>query len=143
MSFGNVTVASAAVHLCDWKTHTVNVTVAGNSTILEVDGQLGLTESVEPLDLSLSYSTFIGGLPGWYILQYSHPVNYMCIKTKCTEYTLGFPSTDVSLASTLVSAFYTGCMDVTVNGHLLDMDEAQHKHNDVRSHACPLVGPHQ
>lgn len=116
VSFGNVIVASAAVHLCDWKTHTVNVTVAGNSTTLEVDGMLGLTESVqglEPLDLSYSYSTFIGGIP------------------------------DVSLVSTPVSAFYTGCMDVRVNGRPLDMDEAQHKHNDVRSHACPLVGPHQ
>lgn len=74
VSFGNVIVASAAVHPCDWETHTVNVTVAGNSTILEVDGQLGFTESVEdlePLDLSSSYSTFIGGLPGWYILQHS------------------------------------------------------------------------
>lgn len=58
-------------------------------------------------------------------------------------YTLCLCPADVSLVSTPVSAFYTGCMDVTVNGRLLDMDEAQHKHNDVRSHACPLVGPHQ
>ncbi|KAK2817881.1 hypothetical protein Q7C36_021814 [Tachysurus vachellii] len=116
VSFSNVIVASAAVQLCDSETHTVNVTVAGNSTTLEVDGQLGLTESVEDLealDLSSSYSTFVGGIP------------------------------DVSLVSMPVSAFYTGCMDVTVNGRLLDMDEAQHKHNDVRSHSCPLVGPHQ
>uniref|UniRef100_A0A8B9JQR2 Growth arrest-specific 6 n=1 Tax=Astyanax mexicanus TaxID=7994 RepID=A0A8B9JQR2_ASTMX len=112
VSFGDVTVASAAVSLCDSDTHTVNVTVSGNSTILEVDGQQGMTEFVEnlePLDLSSSYSTFIGGIP------------------------------DVSLVSTPVSAFYTGCMDVTVNGQLLDLDEAQHKHNDIRSHACPLV----
>ncbi|KAI4891035.1 hypothetical protein NFI96_013892 [Prochilodus magdalenae] len=112
VSFGDVIVASSPVDLCDSETHTVNVTVSGNSTILEVDGQLGLTESVEhlePLDLSSSYSTFIGGIP------------------------------DVSLVSTPVSAFYTGCMDVMVNGQLLDLDEAQHKHNDIRSHACPLV----
>lgn len=67
VSFGNVIVASAAVQLCDSETHTVNVTLAGNGTVLEVDGQLGLTESVEnlePLDLSPSYSTFIGGIPG-------------------------------------------------------------------------------
>lgn len=67
VSFGNVIVASTEVHLCDRETHTVNVTVAGNGTTLEVDGQLGLTESVEnlePLDLSSSYSTFIGGIPG-------------------------------------------------------------------------------
>lgn len=67
VSFSNVIVASAAVQLCDSETHTVNVTVAGNSTTLEVDGQLGLTESVEDLeslDLSSSYSTFVGGIPG-------------------------------------------------------------------------------
>lgn len=67
MSFGNVVVASAEVQLCDWESHTVNVTVAGNGTTLEVDGQPGLTESVEDLealDLSSSYSTFIGGIPG-------------------------------------------------------------------------------
>lgn len=67
MSFGDVIVASAAVNLCDWEMHTVNVTVTGNSTTLEVDGQLGLTEpleNLEPLDLSSTYSTFIGGIPG-------------------------------------------------------------------------------
>ncbi|XP_062866452.1 growth arrest-specific protein 6 [Trichomycterus rosablanca] len=115
VTFRDVIVASAEVHLCDSETHTVNVTVAGNRTILEVDGKQGLAESVEhlePLDLS-SYSTFVGGIP------------------------------DVSLVSTPVSASYVGCMDVTVNGRLLDMDEAQHKHNDIRSHSCPLVGPHQ
>uniref|UniRef100_A0AAR2L688 Growth arrest-specific 6 n=1 Tax=Pygocentrus nattereri TaxID=42514 RepID=A0AAR2L688_PYGNA len=112
VSFGDVIVASTPVDLCDSEIHTINVTVSGNSTILEVDGQLGLTEPVEhleSLDLSSSYSTFIGGIP------------------------------DVSLVSTPVSAFYTGCMDVMVNGQLLDLDEAQHKHNDIRSHACPLV----
>ncbi|KAL6481450.1 hypothetical protein MHYP_G00095300 [Metynnis hypsauchen] len=112
VSFGDVIVASSQVDLCDSEIHTINVTVSGNSTILEVDGQLGLTEPVEhleSLDLSSSYSTFIGGIP------------------------------DVSLVSTPVSAFYTGCMDVMVNGQLLDLDEAQHKHNDIRSHACPLV----
>ncbi|XP_072512772.1 growth arrest-specific protein 6 [Salminus brasiliensis] len=112
VSFGDVIVASAPVHLCDSGTHTVNVTVSGNSTTLEVDGQLGrteLVENLEPLDLLSSYSTFIGGIP------------------------------DVSLVSTPVSAFYTGCMDVTINDQLLDLDEAQHKHNDIRSHACPLV----
>lgn len=70
VSFGNVIVASAAVGLCDEEAHTVNVSVAGNITMLEVDGQPGLTESVEdlePLDLSSSYSTFIGGIPGEHI----------------------------------------------------------------------------
>lgn len=50
---------------------------------------------------------------------------------------------DVSLVSTPVSAFFTGCMDVQINDQLLDVDEAQHKHNDIRSHSCPLVGAQQ
>ncbi|XP_030636570.1 growth arrest-specific protein 6 [Chanos chanos] len=116
VAFGDVVVASAPVSLCDSETHVVNVTLSGNQTVLEVDGQLGQTEPHERLeapDLSSSYSTFLGGLP------------------------------DVSLVSTPVSAFYTGCMEVTVNGQPLGLDEAQHKHNDIRSHACPMVGDHQ
>lgn len=54
-----------------------------------------------------------------------------------------FVCADVSLVSAPVSAFYTGCMDVRVNGQLLDVDEAQHKHNDIRSHSCPLVDAQQ
>ena len=44
------------------------------------------------------------------------------------------------LVSTLVSSFYRGCMEVTINGLALDLDEAFHKHNDIRSHSCPLLG---
>ncbi|XP_059409416.1 growth arrest-specific protein 6-like [Carassius carassius] len=116
VSFGDVVVASVPVNLCDAQTHTVNVTVFGNSSLLEVDGRLAQMEVMEnthDLDLTSSYSTFIGGIP------------------------------DVSLVSTPVSAFYTGCMDVRVNGQLLDVDEAQHKHNDIRSHSCPLVDTQQ
>uniref|UniRef100_A0AAY4CFL6 Growth arrest-specific protein 6 n=1 Tax=Denticeps clupeoides TaxID=299321 RepID=A0AAY4CFL6_9TELE len=99
--------------LCDMETHLVNITVSENLTVLEVDGQVGQTETHETsqsLDLSAPYGTFIGGLP------------------------------DVSVVSTPVSAFYAGCMEVAVNGQLLDLDEAQHKHNDIRSHSCPLLG---
>ncbi|XP_016422177.1 growth arrest-specific protein 6-like [Sinocyclocheilus rhinocerous] len=116
VSFGDVVVASVPVNLCDAQTHTVNVMVFGNSSLLEVDGQLAqmeMMENADALDLTSSYSTFIGGIP------------------------------DVSLVSAPVSAFYTGCMDVRVNGHLLDVDEAQHKHNDIRSHSCPLVDTQQ
>ncbi|XP_054626210.1 growth arrest-specific protein 6 [Dunckerocampus dactyliophorus] len=58
-------------------------------------------------------STFIGGLP------------------------------DVPLVSTLVSAPYSGCMEVTVNGQTLDLDQAIEKHNDIRSHSCPLLDSNQ
>ena len=53
------------------------------------------------------------------------------------------PSDDVLLVSTLVSAPYSGCMEVSVNGRPLDLDQALHKHNDIRSHSCPLLDSHQ
>ncbi|CAB1327438.1 unnamed protein product, partial [Coregonus sp. 'balchen'] len=107
VSVGDVIVASAPAFLCDAEVHEVNVTVSGNLTILEVDGQPGQSHTTlgqETVDLSLPSSTFIGGLP------------------------------DVPLVSTPVSSFYRGCMEVTVNGLALDLDEAFHKHNDIRSH---------
>jgi len=67
VSFGDVVVASVPVNLCDSQTHTVNVTVFGNSSLLEVDGQpaqVEMMENVDALDLTSSYSTFIGGIPG-------------------------------------------------------------------------------
>ncbi|KAK7898312.1 hypothetical protein WMY93_019165 [Mugilogobius chulae] len=47
------------------------------------------------------------------------------------------------LVSTHVSASYSGCMEVSVNGLPLDMDRATHKHNDIRSHSCPLLDSRQ
>ncbi|KAL1021714.1 hypothetical protein UPYG_G00017080 [Umbra pygmaea] len=113
VSVGDVIVASAPALLCDTALHEVNVTVVGNLTILEVDSVPGQSHSKpgqEPVDLSLPSSTFIGGLP------------------------------DVPLVSTPVSSSYRGCMEVTVNGLPLDLDQAFHKHNDIRSHSCPLLG---
>uniref|UniRef100_A0A8P4KFM7 Growth arrest-specific protein 6 n=1 Tax=Dicentrarchus labrax TaxID=13489 RepID=A0A8P4KFM7_DICLA len=83
-------------------------------TLLLVDGQSGRSEDVEvPFDLLSQSSTFIGGLP------------------------------DVPLVSTLVSAHYSGCMEVSVNGRPVDLDQAIHKHNDIHSHSCPLLDSHQ
>ncbi|XP_035249963.1 growth arrest-specific protein 6 [Anguilla anguilla] len=114
VSAGSEVVASFPAYLCDSETHLVNVTIAGNLTLLEVDGQAGQTEQGEgPAvpDLSSPTSIFLGGLP------------------------------DVPVVSTPVSAFYVGCMEATLNGRALDLDEALHKHSDIRSQSCPLVGP--
>uniref|UniRef100_A0A7N6BE54 Growth arrest-specific 6 n=1 Tax=Anabas testudineus TaxID=64144 RepID=A0A7N6BE54_ANATE len=46
---------------------------------------------------------------------------------------------DVPLVSTLVSAPYSGCMEVRVNGQSLDLDQAIYKHNDIRSHSCIVL----
>uniref|UniRef100_A0A7N8XTK6 Growth arrest-specific 6 n=1 Tax=Mastacembelus armatus TaxID=205130 RepID=A0A7N8XTK6_9TELE len=100
--------------LCDGDSHEIKVTIKGNQTLLLVDGQSGRSEDIEiPTDLLSQSSTFIGGLP------------------------------DVPLVSTLVSAPYSGCMEVSVNGQSLDLDQAIHKHNDIRSHSCPLLDSHQ
>ncbi|KAG7467015.1 hypothetical protein MATL_G00148880 [Megalops atlanticus] len=114
VSMGDEVVASIPTSLCDSETHLVNVTIIGNLTLLEVDGQTGQSELGQNYavpDLLSPASTFLGGLP------------------------------DVPLVSTPVSAFYMGCMEVTLNGQLLDLDEAFYKHNDIRSKSCPLVGP--
>ncbi|CAF99750.1 unnamed protein product, partial [Tetraodon nigroviridis] len=102
-------VASAPAPLCDGGSHQVHVTISGNQTLLLVDGQSGRRDDADvPTELLSQSSTYIGGLP------------------------------DVPLASTLVSAFYSGCMDVLINGQPVDLDQAVHKHNDIRSHSCPL-----
>lgn len=109
VSAGNVVIASSPAPLVDGESHKIQVTISGNQTHLLVDSQPGRSEESEfTTDVFSHSSTFIGGLP------------------------------DVSLVSTLVSAPYSGCMDVTVNGRSLDLDEAIHKHNDIRSHSCPL-----
>uniref|UniRef100_A0A8D3CYM5 Protein S n=1 Tax=Scophthalmus maximus TaxID=52904 RepID=A0A8D3CYM5_SCOMX len=108
-------IASSPAPLCDGESHEIQVVISGNQTMLLVDGQPGRSEDAEvPTALLTQSSTFIGGLPD-----------------------------DVSLVSSLVSAPYSGCMEVSVNGQSLDLDQAIHKHNDIRSHSCPLLDSHQ
>lgn len=65
---GSEVVASLPAHLCDSETHLVNVTIAGNLTLLEVDGQGGQVElggeGPAVPELSSPASVFLGGLPG-------------------------------------------------------------------------------
>ncbi|KAJ1116813.1 hypothetical protein NDU88_005018 [Pleurodeles waltl] len=46
---------------------------------------------------------------------------------------------DIAVSATPVNAFYSGCMDVTINAGPVDLDNAAWKHNDILSHSCPLV----
>ncbi|XP_058485378.1 vitamin K-dependent protein S [Solea solea] len=50
----------------------------------------------------------------------------------------GIPD-DVPLPATPVTAFYHGCMEITVNDWQLDFDGAVSKHNSIKSHSCPPV----
>ncbi|XP_063812359.1 vitamin K-dependent protein S [Pseudophryne corroboree] len=59
------------------------------------------------------------------------------MKGQLDTYLGGIP--DIPVTATPVSAFYVGCMDVTINGKLVDLDEAVLKQNDIRSHSCPLI----
>uniref|UniRef100_A0A8C5GG39 Vitamin K-dependent protein S n=1 Tax=Gouania willdenowi TaxID=441366 RepID=A0A8C5GG39_GOUWI len=55
-----------------------------------------------------------------------------------STYVGGIPE-NVPLSATPVTAFYHGCMDITVNEQLLDFDKALSKHNSIKSHSCPPV----
>ena len=46
---------------------------------------------------------------------------------------------DVPLPATPVTAFYHGCMEISINDQQLDFDEALSKHNSIKSHSCPPV----
>uniref|UniRef100_A0A9J8AS19 Vitamin K-dependent protein S n=1 Tax=Cyprinus carpio carpio TaxID=630221 RepID=A0A9J8AS19_CYPCA len=46
---------------------------------------------------------------------------------------------DLPLSVSPVSAFYHGCLEISVNGQQLDFDEAVSKDNSIKSHSCPPV----
>lgn len=57
-----------------------------------------------------------------------------------STYIGGLPD-HIAATATPVTAFYHGCMDVWVNGGQLDFDEAEGKHNSIKSHSCPPALP--
>ena len=59
------------------------------------------------------------------------------MKRTVATYLGGIP--DISFSATPVNAFYSGCMEVNINGVQLDLDEAISKHKDIRAHSCPSV----
>ncbi|CAL8381952.1 unnamed protein product [Arctogadus glacialis] len=64
----------------------------------------------------------------------------VAMTTPLETYVGGLPD-EVPLWTTPVSAYYHGCMTVQVNGGLLDFDEAEAKHNSIKSHSCPPFSP--
>ncbi|XP_006639368.1 growth arrest-specific protein 6 [Lepisosteus oculatus] len=124
LSMADVIVSSVQMRTCDSQPHAINVTVGNNVAVLEVDRRKGRTD-VSPVqlgerlslldrDMQGPVSTYIGGLP-----------------------------VDVPVISTPVSAYFSGCMDMLINGNAVDLDEALYKHSDIRSHSCPYaLEPH-
>ncbi|XP_061597604.1 vitamin K-dependent protein S isoform X2 [Cololabis saira] len=88
------------------------IQISANSSTVSYMKSDALQEALERLNSTMQgpVSTYIGGIPD-----------------------------DVPLTATPVSAFYHGCMDITINGRQLDFDEALSKHNSIKSHSCPPV----
>nr|XP_020465843.1 vitamin K-dependent protein S [Monopterus albus] len=86
---------------------------ANTSTVTYIKSD-ALQKALERLNTTMqnSVSTFIGGIPD-----------------------------DVPLSATPVTAFYHGCMDITINSQQLDFDDAFSKHNSINSHSCPPYSP--
>ncbi|XP_064378347.1 vitamin K-dependent protein S isoform X2 [Dromaius novaehollandiae] len=114
VTIGNITVARLeSKKLCTPKKVLVGLLVTKQQLELSVDSHTDRSNS-EQLSvlheaMMANVVTYLGGLP------------------------------DVPLGATLVTAFYNGCMEVKVNNRQLDLDEAIFKHNDIRSHSCPLI----
>uniref|UniRef100_A0A3B3ZBI1 Vitamin K-dependent protein S n=1 Tax=Periophthalmus magnuspinnatus TaxID=409849 RepID=A0A3B3ZBI1_9GOBI len=86
--------------------------ITANSSSVSYMAPDGLKGALQSLNVTMQspLSTYIGGIPD-----------------------------EVPLALTPVTAFYHGCLEITVNGRLLDFDEALGKHNSIKSHSCPPV----
>ncbi|XP_068161087.1 vitamin K-dependent protein S isoform X2 [Antennarius striatus] len=86
--------------------------ISANSSTVSYIKPDDLQEALERLNTTMQspISTYIGGIPD-----------------------------NVPLPATPVTAFYHGCMDISINDQQLDFDEALSKHNSIKSHSCPPV----
>ncbi|KAK2853890.1 hypothetical protein Q5P01_006551 [Channa striata] len=90
------------------------IQISANSSNVTYIKSDALQEALEQLNTTMQnpISTYIGGIPD-----------------------------DVPLSVTPITAFYHGCMDISVNGQQLDFDDALSKHNSIKSHSCPPLSP--
>lgn len=89
-----------------------DISITANSSTVTYMASDTLQRALQRLNATMQnpVSTYIGGLPA-----------------------------EVPLRFTPVTAFYHGCMEITVNSQQLDFDEALSKHNSITSHSCPPV----
>ncbi|XP_034048567.1 vitamin K-dependent protein S [Thalassophryne amazonica] len=89
-----------------------NVNISAHSATVTYIQTDAMREALDRLNITMQkpISTYIGGIPD-----------------------------EVPLLVTPVTAYYHGCMDVTINGHQLNFDDALNKHNSIKSHSCPPV----
>ncbi|XP_044526432.1 growth arrest-specific protein 6 [Gracilinanus agilis] len=105
------------IKACDGQDHLVEVHIKEGEIALTVDETKGQIE-VSPSQLEERLSA---------LKKY--------LQRPLKTYTGGLP--DVPVMSAPVTAFYHGCMTLTVNQKTLDLDEAMYKHGDITSHSCP------
>ncbi|XP_053311122.1 growth arrest-specific protein 6 isoform X2 [Spea bombifrons] len=118
LSVENMVVSSAEVNACDTE-HSVHISLNKDHILLTFDETLGQTEldhshlqtafRILTDHLQKGVNTYVGGLPG------------------------------VPVTATPVTAYYHGCMTMSINQKRLDLDEAVHKHSDITSHSCPPI----
>ncbi|CAM4506399.1 unnamed protein product [Leuciscus chuanchicus] len=85
--------------------------ISANSSSVTYSDPVTLSEALAKLHLVMQghVHTYIGGLP------------------------------DLPVSITPISAFFHGCLEISVNGRQLDFDEAVSKDNSIKSHSCPPV----
>ncbi|TRY92735.1 hypothetical protein DNTS_024822 [Danionella cerebrum] len=88
--------------------------ISANSSSVSYSAPQTLRRALHSLDAALQgdVQTYVGGLPE-----------------------------NLPFSVTPVSAFYHGCLQITVNGRPLDFDEAVSKDNSIKSHSCPPFSP--
>uniref|UniRef100_A0A8K9XFR2 Vitamin K-dependent protein S n=1 Tax=Oncorhynchus mykiss TaxID=8022 RepID=A0A8K9XFR2_ONCMY len=99
---------------------------------------VGLTVTPTSLEIVANTSTWSYSLPDGALDRLNNTMMTHSVRT-CIG---GLPD-EVPVSATPVTAYYHGCMDVNVNDRLLDFDEADSKHNSIKSHSCPPVSPPQ
>ncbi|KAM3625273.1 uncharacterized protein V6R79_009428 [Siganus canaliculatus] len=109
-----------------------------DSVMLCYPDRLAVQLAVTPTDIQVSATSATVSYMESNALQKALDHLNATMQNPISTYIGGIPD-EVPLSVTPVSAFYHGCMDITINGQQLDFDEAISKHNSIKSHSCPPV----
>uniref|UniRef100_A0A1A8MAG4 Vitamin K-dependent protein S n=2 Tax=Nothobranchius pienaari TaxID=704102 RepID=A0A1A8MAG4_9TELE len=109
-----------------------------DSLMLCYPDRLTVHLNVTPTELQISANSSTVSYMTSDALQEALELLNRTMQNPVNTYVGGIPD-DIPLPMTPVSAFYHGCMDITVNDRQLDFDEALSKHNSIKSHSCPPV----
>ncbi|KAG5833405.1 hypothetical protein ANANG_G00275580 [Anguilla anguilla] len=107
------------------------------SVMLCYPERLFLGLSVSPAGLRLAANSSTVSYADADVLQSGLAALNATMQGPVETYVGGVP--ELPMTATPVTAFYHGCMEITVNSKRLDFDEALSKHNSIKSHSCPPV----